>query len=121
MAVAERKAKVEVHPDLASRMAPSLAVIERVLKERQTIYGVTTGFGALSNTRIEPEESEELQVHLLRSHAAGVGTPIADELVRAMLLLRARTLAQGYSGVATSSCGTLRRALGKRSPAGRPG
>jgi histidine ammonia-lyase len=80
-------------------MAPSLEVIERALKERQTIYGVTTGFGALSNTRIEPEEAEELQVHLLRSHAAGVGTPIADELVRTMLLLRARTLSQGYSGV----------------------
>jgi histidine ammonia-lyase len=80
-------------------MGPSLEVVERALKERQTIYGVTTGFGALSNTRIEPEEAEELQVHLLRSHAAGVGPPVADELVRAMLLLRARTLAQGYSGV----------------------
>ncbi len=99
VAVAERKATVGVQPDLASRMAPSLEVIERALKERQTIYGVTTGFGALSNTPIEPEEVEELQVHLLRSHAAGVGTPIPDELVRAMLLLRARTLAQGYSGV----------------------
>ena len=99
VAVAERTAGVEVHPNLASRMAPSLELIERALKERQTIYGVTTGFGALSNTRIEPEEAEELQVHLLRSHAAGVGTPLADELVRAMLLLRARTLAQGYSGV----------------------
>ena len=59
VAVAERKAKVGVHPDLASRMAPSLEVIERALKERQTIYGVTTGFGALSNTRIEAEEAEE--------------------------------------------------------------
>ncbi|HDH25130.1 MAG TPA: histidine ammonia-lyase, partial [Actinobacteria bacterium] len=61
--------------------------------------GVTTGFGALANTRIGREEAEDLQVHLLRSHAAGVGTPLDDEIVRAMLLLRARTLSQGYSGV----------------------
>jgi len=99
VAVAERRAEVAVGPNVPSRMAPSLAVIERALRERRTMYGVTTGFGALSNTRIEPEQAEELQVHLLRSHAAGVGAPLADELVRAMLLLRARTLAQGFSGV----------------------
>src|SRR5690606_38161896 len=59
----------------------------------------TTGFGAFASTRIDPSEARELQVNLLRSHAAGVGDPLPDEVVRAMLLLRARTLAQGHSGV----------------------
>jgi histidine ammonia-lyase len=63
------------------------------------VYGVTTGFGALANTRIDPAQAERLQISLLRSHAAGVGAPLADPVVRAMLLLRSRTLAQGYSGV----------------------
>jgi histidine ammonia-lyase len=99
VAVAERRAEAEMHPDVESRMRPALEMVDRALAERQTIYGVTTGFGALASTRIEPEEAEELQVHLLRSHAAGVGPPVPDELVRAMLLLRARSLSQGYSGV----------------------
>ena len=67
----------------------------------EVVYGITTGFGALSTTRVEPDEAAELQLNLLRSHAAGVGPPLPDELVRAMLALRARTLAQGYSGVRT--------------------
>jgi histidine ammonia-lyase len=99
VAVAHRRAEVVAAPDLHLRMAPARRVIERLMAEERTVYGVTTGFGALANTRIAPEETSELQVRLLRSHAAGVGPPLGPELVRAMLLLRARTLAQGYSGV----------------------
>jgi histidine ammonia-lyase len=80
-------------------MAPARRVVEEALASDQVVYGVTTGFGALAATRVEPEEAAELQVHLIRSHAAGVGPALDDEIVRAMLLLRARTLAQGYSGV----------------------
>ena len=64
-------------------------------------YGSLPGSGALSTTRVDPDEAAELQLNLLRSHAAGVGPPLPDELVRSMLALRARTLAQGYSGVRT--------------------
>jgi histidine ammonia-lyase len=86
-------------PDLAARMAPSRQLVERAVESGETVYGITTGFGALATTHIGKEDSETLQYNLIRSHATGVGDPIPDALVRAMLLLRARTLAQGHSGV----------------------
>jgi len=101
VAVAERRAVVLLAPTVAERMAPARRLVERMVDEGRVVYGITTGFGALSSTRIDPELAEETQVALLRSHAAGVGPPLPDGLVRAMLLLRARTLAQGYSGVRT--------------------
>ncbi len=99
VAVAHRRATVNLDPGVAERMAPARAVVDRAVASGDTVYGVTTGFGALASTRVDPDEAEQLQVRLLRSHAAGVGDPLADEVVRAMLLLRARTLAQGHSGV----------------------
>src|SRR5215207_1561077 len=63
------------------------------------VYGVTTGFGALANTRITAEKRLELQHALLRSHADGMGPFIEPEVVRAMMAIRAKTLAAGYSGV----------------------
>jgi histidine ammonia-lyase len=80
-------------------MAPAREVVERAVGSEQVVYGVTTGFGALASTHIGAEESVSLQYNLIRSHASGVGEPVSDEMVRSMLLLRARTLAQGHSGV----------------------
>jgi histidine ammonia-lyase len=80
-------------------MAPARMVVEDALASGAIVYGITTGFGALASTRVEGEEATQLQINLLRSHAAGVGDPLPDEIVRAMLLLRARTLSQGHSGV----------------------
>lgn len=97
--VAQRRVQVSLGPQLADRMAPARQVVEQAVQRGDTVYGITTGFGALASTRIEPAEAATLQVNLLRSHAAGVGPPLPDPLVRAMLLLRARTLAQGHSGV----------------------
>ncbi len=99
VAVAQRHEPVELAASVPARMAPARMLIDDLVEEGRTVYGVTTGFGALANTRIGRDEAEELQVHLLRSHAAGVGDHLADEIVRAMLLLRARTLSQGHSGV----------------------
>lgn len=99
VAVAQRKATARPGPGLADRMEPARRLVERTVTSGEVAYGITTGFGAFASTRIEPAEAEDLQVNLLRSHAAGVGQPLQDEVVRAMLLLRARTLAQGYSGV----------------------
>lgn len=99
MAVAERRAEVRLGPGVEARMAPARAVVEQAVREGRVVYGITTGFGALANTRIDPALADEAQVALLRSHAAGVGPALPDPLVRAMLLLRARTLAQGHSGV----------------------
>ena len=68
-------------------------------RRREPVYGVSTGFGSLATTVIPPERRDELQRALIRSHAAGMGRAVEDEVVRAMMLLRARSLALGYSGV----------------------
>lgn len=99
VAVADGATEVEPAPNLDELMQPARDVVEGAVSRGDTVYGVTTGFGALVNQRVSPEEVEALQLSLLRSHAAGVGEPLPDRVVRAMLLLRARTLAQGHSGV----------------------
>jgi len=86
-------------PSLAERMQPARQLVDEAVSNETVLYGITTGFGALATTHIGREDSETLQVNLIRSHATGVGEPLPDEVVRAMLLLRARTLSQGYSGV----------------------
>lgn len=97
--VALGREDVEVGADIDARMAPARALVERVIAEDRIVYGITTGFGALSNTHIPPSRASELQYDLLRSHASGVGPNLGPDVVRAMLLCRARTLAQGHSGV----------------------
>src|SRR3989475_11789560 len=73
--------------------------VQRAAGSREPVYGVSTGFGALAGTRIAPLRQPELQLALIRSHAAGVGPPVDTEGVRATMLLHARTLAMGMSGV----------------------
>ena len=97
--VARGHRAVALDPDAKERMRASRDVIERLVADGRTVYGVTTGFGDLANVRIEPAQTAELQRNLVRSHAAGVGPPLADEVVRAMLVLRANALAVGLSGV----------------------
>ena len=82
-----------------TRMERSRARVERAARSREPVYGVSTGFGALAGTRVAPLRQPELQLALIRSHAAGMGPPVEDEVVRATMLLRARTLAMGLSGV----------------------
>jgi histidine ammonia-lyase len=97
--VARGRRAVELDPAAAERMRASRAVIERLVTDGATVYGVTTGLGDLADVRIEPGRAAELQRNLVRSHAAGVGGALPDEVVRAMLLLRANALAVGLSGV----------------------
>lgn len=99
VAVANRQATARPASDLAERLAPARDLVEEAVDSDEVVYGVTTGFGALASTHIGRDQVEDLQYNLLRSHASGVGEPVDDDLVRAMLLLRARTLAQGHSGV----------------------
>jgi histidine ammonia-lyase len=89
-------ATLDVHA--RSRMEEARAVIERLVDEGAVVYGVTTGFGALADRTIDRADVERLQENLLVSHAAGVGEPLPRDVVRAMLLLRANTLALGHSG-----------------------
>jgi histidine ammonia-lyase len=98
VAVARADAEVELAGDARDAMAESAAIVERMASSPEPVYGVSTGFGSLATTPIAAERREELQRALLRSHASGLGDPVEREVVRAMMLLRARSLAMGYSG-----------------------
>src|SRR5438477_11321 len=99
VAVARDGEKVALAATARTRMERSRARVERAAASREPVYGVSTGFGALAGTRVAPLRQPELQLALIRSHAAGVGPPVDAEVVRATMLLRARTLAMGLSGV----------------------
>jgi histidine ammonia-lyase len=90
---------VALAPAALAAMAVSRAVVDGAVARGETMYGVNTGFGKLANVRIPPGQLEQLQVNLIRSHAAGVGTPLPAEVVRAMMLLRANVLLRPTSGV----------------------
>ena len=81
------------------RVSAARAFVERIVRENRIVYGITTGFGALAEVSIPPERIRELQLNLIRSHAAGVGPPLPVAEVRATTLLRANVLALGHSGV----------------------
>jgi len=94
-----RRGRTAVLDDAArGRMQESRDLIERLVAAGEVVYGVTTGFGALASRFVAPADAQRLQENLLMSHAAGVGPPLDTEIVRAMLLLRANTLALGHSG-----------------------
>ncbi len=97
-AVARSRRDAILAPEARVRVREAQAVIDRLVASGEVVYGVTTGFGALATTFVPPERARELQARLLASHAAGVGEPLPTEVVRAMLLLRANTLALGHSG-----------------------
>src|SRR5262249_31431461 len=99
VAVARHGAAVDFAEDAVEAMTASAAIVERLAAADSPAYGVSTGFGSLATTVIPRERREELQRSLLRSHAAGMGEPVEREVVRAMMFLRARTLAMGRSGV----------------------
>jgi histidine ammonia-lyase len=98
VAVARHDATVALSTQARSAMERSAQVVARLGDTAEPAYGVSTGFGSLATVAIPAERREELQRALLRSHAAGMGPAVEREVVRAMLLLRARTLAMGQSG-----------------------
>jgi histidine ammonia-lyase len=97
-AVARHGAPVALDVHARARMTEARDVIARLVAGGEVVYGVTTGFGDLATTFVPPADAARLQENLLMSHAAGVGPPLPREIVRAMLLLRANTLALGHSG-----------------------
>ncbi len=96
--VARAGAEVEIAPLAMAAMARARALVEAAGQLPEPVYGVSTGFGLLATTRIPPERRSDLQHALIRSHAAGMGRPVEKEVVRAMTVLRARSLCLGFSG-----------------------
>lgn len=97
-----RGRKVALDPAAEPRMERSRAAVDRLVAEGRIVYGITTGFGRFKDRLISPDEVRQLQLNLVRSHAVGVGPDLPDEVVRAMMLARANTLALGHSGARPS-------------------
>lgn len=91
--------RVVVDPEARRALGASRRRVEQAIASGQTIYGINTGFGKLANVRIAPDQLEQLQTNLMRSHAAGVGAPLPAPVVRAVMLLRANVLLRPTSGV----------------------
>ncbi|MEZ5073236.1 MAG: histidine ammonia-lyase [Solirubrobacterales bacterium] len=98
VAVARTDAAVAIGPEAMEAMERSAAAVAGLAAGGEPAYGISTGFGSLATTAIPAAAREQLQLSLLRSHAAGMGPAVEREVVRAMMLLRARSLAMGYSG-----------------------
>jgi histidine ammonia-lyase len=97
-AVARDGARVALSDAARERMAASNAIVTSIVERNEVVYGVTTGFGKLSDIAIPPDRLAELQVNLIRSHAVGVGPELCEAETRAMMLLRANVISKGYSG-----------------------
>lgn len=93
------KIKVEIAPDALGKMQASRDYVFQIVDAGKPVYGINTGFGALSNRHIKKEDLAQLQVNLIRSHCTGVGNPFSREVTRAIMLLRANCLTSGFSGV----------------------
>jgi histidine ammonia-lyase len=90
---------VELADGARNKVVAAREVVEKLLRENRVAYAINTGVGKLSDVHIEPAQNRQLQVNLIRSHSAGVGEPLSQEETRAMMLLRANSLAKGFSGV----------------------
>ena len=97
-AVARKGIRVEIGETATSLMHSARETVENRIKSGSPTYGINTGFGALSTTSISHKKLDELQMNILRSHAAGVGDPLDGEIVRGMMLLLAASLCRGHSG-----------------------
>jgi histidine ammonia-lyase len=98
-AVAFERRPVLVAPDARERVNTARAVVDELVANNEVSYAITTGVGKLSDVRIAGDQIRELQINLVRSHAVGVGEPLSIPETRAMMLLRANSLAKGFSGV----------------------
>lgn len=99
VAVARNGAQVGLTDEAVKAIVKARKLVDRFVEEKQVVYGITTGFGKFSDTVISKEETGDLQRNLIISHACGVGDPFDEEVVRAVMLLRANALAQGHSGI----------------------
>jgi histidine ammonia-lyase len=105
--IAVDRAPVHVTPEARRRVAAARLLVEEKFGIGDAIYGVTTGFGRLAHIPVEPKDAAQLQLNLVRSHAAGTGEPLPIEFVRAAGVLRVSSLAAGHSGIRESTLDLL--------------
>ncbi|WP_025640628.1 histidine ammonia-lyase [Schnuerera ultunensis] len=111
--VARHNAKVQLSEEAISKIKKSRALVDEFVENEEVVYGITTGFGKFSDVTISKEDTETLQTNLIRSHACGVGKPLAEEDVRGTMLLRINTLVKGYSGIRLETINVLMEMLNK--------
>ena len=98
-AIYQQPVTLSLDDSATAQIEASVACVEQILAENRTAYGINTGFGLLASTRIASEDLENLQRSLVLSHAAGVGEPISDALVRLVMVLKVNSLSRGFSGI----------------------
>jgi histidine ammonia-lyase len=113
-AVAKGEEQIALAAAARVRVENSRRVVEKIVAEGRTVYGVNTGFGKLSDVHIEPSQLQQLQLNLVRSHSCGLGPPLSESEARAMMLLRANVLSLGYSGCRPVLIDTLAAMLAHR-------
>ena len=113
-ALARGRERVALSPAAREGVARSRRVVDDVVARGSVVYGVTTGFGNFADVVIPRDKLRELQLNLVRSHAAGVGPPLGEAETRALMVLRANTLAKGYSGVRPETLDLLVAAINAR-------
>jgi len=113
VAVARKNDRVTISKEAENKVTRCRQILKELVEDRRIVYGVTTGFGALGSLIISPEDIEELQSNLIRSHCAGIGKPLDKDVTRALMLLRANTLAKGNSGVRIETLETLVQMINK--------
>lgn len=111
--VARNNFTVKLSEEAIERVKKSRELVDRFVDNEKVVYGITTGFGKFSDVVISKEESEQLQTNLITSHSCGVGNPLDEEIVRAVMLLRANALAKGFSGIRLSTLEKLIEMINK--------
>jgi histidine ammonia-lyase len=112
--VAIGNAEVRLPESVGPRVDASRRVIDEIVESGAVVYGINTGFGKLADIHIDRSELCELQINLVRSHACGVGRPLSEPEVRAMMVLRANVLTLGFSGIRRRAITTLVEMLNRR-------
>lgn len=111
--VSRRNYEVELSNEAIEKINKARSVVDKFVEEEKVVYGITTGFGKFSDVFISKEEAKQLQRNLIISHACGVGNPLDEEVVRAIMLLRANALAKGNSGIRLSTINKLIEMINK--------
>lgn len=111
--VSRKNYEVELSNEAIEKINKARNVVDKFVEEEKVVYGITTGFGKFSDVFISKEEAKQLQRNLIISHACGVGNPLDEEVVRAIMLLRANALAKGNSGIRLSTINKLIEMINK--------
>src|SRR5689334_5770147 len=97
--LAQKKIKGSLHPEITQRIIASQQHVQQMADAGKTVYGITTGFGILANTKISEADTATLQYKILQSHSVGVGDPVPQEIARLMMITKVHALAKGFSGI----------------------